>query len=101
MKHIAISIRPFIGAKDFELSRAFMATGALRKVSLIAVCLISELKQLGFIYKKAYVRGWVDNTMVFLEVKDLNLYWKELLALDLTAKYQRYKASPHLAIRMG
>lgn len=47
------------------------------------------------------MRDWVDNTMVFLEVKDLNLYWKELLALDLTAKYQGIELVPIRQLERG
>ena len=42
----------------------------------------------------AYVQDWIDNSMVFLEVEDVDQYWSELLALDLTAKYKKVKLTP-------
>jgi len=32
--------------------------------------------------------------MIFLEVDDVHRYWNELLALNLTAKYQHVKLTP-------
>ncbi len=32
--------------------------------------------------------------MIFLEVEDVGLYWNELLALDLTTKYEGVKLTP-------
>jgi hypothetical protein len=32
--------------------------------------------------------------MIFLEVDDVDLYWKELLALNLTTKYRGVKLTP-------
>jgi hypothetical protein len=42
----------------------------------------------------AYVKDWIDNTMLFLEVKDVNLFWNELLELELTTKYKDVKLVP-------
>jgi uncharacterized glyoxalase superfamily protein PhnB len=44
--------------------------------------------------QNAYVKDWVDNSMIFLEVDDVNRYWKELLALGLTDKYAGVKLTP-------
>jgi uncharacterized glyoxalase superfamily protein PhnB len=29
------------------------------------------------------VKDWIDNTMIFVEVEDVEHYWKELSAMDL------------------
>ena len=49
---------------------------------------------LGFYLQNAYVRDWIDNTMIFLEVEDVARYWNQLLALDLTTKYKSVKLVP-------
>ena len=41
---------------------------------------------IGFYLQDAYVKDWVDNSMVFLELDNVKQYWNELLALDLTGK---------------
>ena len=49
---------------------------------------------LGFYLQDAYVRDWVDNTMLFLEVDDVVRFWNELVALDLPAKYEAVRLVP-------
>ena len=49
---------------------------------------------LGFYLQDAYLRDWIDNSMIFLEVEDVGRYWNELLALDLTAKYEGVRLTP-------
>ena len=48
----------------------------------------------GFYLQDAYVKDWVDNTMVFLEVPDVERHYNELLALDLPAKYEGVRLLP-------
>ena len=50
--------------------------------------------QLGFYLQNAYVKDWIDNSMIFLEVDDADRYWKELLALGLTNKYPGVRLTP-------
>ncbi|ULQ53205.1 glyoxalase [Flavihumibacter fluvii] len=94
MKHHAVSIRPFIGAKDFDLSRQFYQDLGFQENILNKNLSVFKTGQLAFYLQDAYVQDWVDNTMVFLEVPDLAIYWKELLALNLAAKYKNIKQTP-------
>ena len=50
--------------------------------------------QLGFYLQDAYVQDWVDNTMVFMEVENVDNFYSELLALNLTDKYKDVKLTP-------
>jgi catechol 2,3-dioxygenase-like lactoylglutathione lyase family enzyme len=94
MKHKAKSLRPFIGAKDYELSRSFYRDlGFEEKILTHNMCLF-KTGDLAFYLQDAYVQDWIDNLMIFLEVDDVNRYWNELLALDLTAKYKNVKLTP-------
>jgi hypothetical protein len=93
MEHKAISIRPFIGAKDFEVSRNFYHDLGFDEVRLGNMSLFKS-ETLGFYLQNAYVKDWIDNSMIFLEVDDVNRYWKELLALKLTEKYEGVKLTP-------
>jgi len=94
MNHKAISIRPFIGAKDYELSRNFYRDLGFQETVLSPEMSVFKTDQTGFYLQNGYVKDWVDNTMVFLEVDDVDRYWKELVALDLTTKYQDVKLTP-------
>jgi hypothetical protein len=90
----AKSIRPFIGAKDYELSKSFYRDLGFQENVLSHNMSIFKTDGLAFYLQNAYVKDWVDNSMIFLEVDDVDLYWKELLALNLTTKYQGVKLTP-------
>jgi len=94
MEHTAISIRPFIGAQDFTLSRNFYRDLGFQEKILSNNMSLFKTGELGFYLQDAYVRDWIDNTMVFLEVNDVDRYWDELSALDLPAKYKGVKLTP-------
>lgn len=88
MKNESISIRPFIGAKDYDLSRNFYRDLGFEEVVLSKDMSLFKIDKLGFYLQHAYVTEWVDNSMVFVEVEDVDLYWKELSNLGLTTKYR-------------
>ncbi|MEY4929913.1 MAG: hypothetical protein RI909_637 [Bacteroidota bacterium] len=95
MKHQAKSIRAFIGAKDFEESRLFyQALGFEESVIAHNMSYFKVTNTLGFYLQHAYVKDWVDNTMLFLEVDDVDRYWKELQALALHEKFNRVRLTP-------
>jgi hypothetical protein len=94
MKQKTISIRPFIGAEDFELSRSFYRDLGFQETILFPNMSVFKTEGLAFYLQDAYVKDWIDNTMVFMEVEDVGQYWNELLALDLTSKYKRVKLTP-------
>ncbi|ASU32047.1 VOC family protein [Mucilaginibacter xinganensis] len=94
MEPSAISIRPFIGAKNFNRSRGFYSDLGFRETILSPALSLFQTDQLGFYLQDAFVKDWVDNTMVFLEVDDVESYWNRLLALDLTSKYADVKLTP-------
>ncbi len=91
MEKEAISIRPFIGAKDYELSRSFYRDLGFQERVLSHDMSLFKTDRIGFYLQKAYVRDWVDNSMIFVEVDDVDLYWEKLLALNLVNKYQGVK----------
>ncbi|HEY8933766.1 MAG TPA: VOC family protein [Cyclobacteriaceae bacterium] len=94
MKHNALSIRPFIGAKDFEVSRNFYRDLGFHESVLTHNMSYFKTGALGFYLQDAYVQDWIDNSMIFLEVDDVSRYWHELLTLDLTTKYKGVKLTP-------
>jgi hypothetical protein len=94
MEHNAISIRPFIGARDFELSRSFYRDLGFEEKILFPNMSYFKTGEFGFYLQDAYVKDWVDNSMIFLEVKDVESYWEALVALNLTSKYKDIKLTP-------
>jgi catechol 2,3-dioxygenase-like lactoylglutathione lyase family enzyme len=95
MQHNAKSIRPFIGAKDFEVSRAFYRDLGFEETVLTHNMSVFKTGDIAFYLQDGYVRDWIDNTMIFLEVDSVDRYYNELLDLNLPAKYQDTNAHPH------
>jgi uncharacterized glyoxalase superfamily protein PhnB len=94
MEHRAKSIRPFIGAENFETSRNFYRDLGFQESILSHDMSYFKTEGLGFYLQDAYVKDWIDNSMIFLEVEDVDQHWKELVALGLTTKYERVKLTP-------
>lgn len=94
MEHKARSIRPFIGAKDFATSRSFYRDLGFSEVVLSPQMSLFKTGDFGFYLQNAYVKDWVDNTMVFLEVDDVQRIWDELVALGLDNVYENVRLTP-------
>ena len=86
------SIRGFIGAKDFSESRKFYQTLGFEEVVIDAkMSLFKVNDQMGFYLQNAYVKNWINNSMLFLEVVDLEAWEKHLLSLNLIALFPTVK----------
>ena len=94
MQHTPKSIRPFIGSKNYEVSRNFYRDLGFQESVLSADMSYFDSNGFGFYLQNAYVEDWVNNTMVFMEVADVNRFWDELVTLELTAKYETVKIVP-------
>ena len=94
MEHKALSIRPFIGAANFEVSRAFYRDLGFEEVVLTPAMSLFKTGNYGFYLQNAFNRDWIDNTMVFLEVEDVHRFWDKLLELNLPAKYENVRLTP-------
>lgn len=94
MEHKVRSIRPFIGAANFDLSRRFYRDLGFEEVVLFPNMSLFKTGAFGFYLQDAYVKDWIDNTMLFLEVEDIDRHWSDLLALELTNKYKNVKLIP-------
>jgi catechol 2,3-dioxygenase-like lactoylglutathione lyase family enzyme len=88
MEHKAKSIRPFIGAEDFTESQNFYHDLGFEEVVLFPDMSYFKTGSFGFYLQDAYVKDWVDNTMIFMEVDDVRRFWEELVALNLPEKYK-------------
>jgi len=89
MAYKAKTIRTFIGAKSFTESRQFYRELGFEEVVLDnKMCLFKVTEDLGFYLQDYYKRVWVNNSMIFLEVDDIELCEQELLAKGLHEKYK-------------
>ncbi|MUV02892.1 glyoxalase [Flavobacterium rakeshii] len=102
MNHNAKSIRPFIGAKDFEVSRMFYRDLGFEETVLSPDLSVFKTDNgIAFYLQKAYVKDWVDNTMLFMEVENVDVFWKNLNELNLTAKYEGVRLVPVRTMEWG
>jgi len=90
MKHHIKSIRAFIGSKDFDVSRSFYHDLGFEEVRLGKMSYFGN-DGFGFYLQDYYAKDWVDNSMIFVEVDDVDRYHKELSDLNLSAKYKKVR----------
>ena len=94
MNQLAKNIRPFIGAKNYEQSRTFYKALGFREVAISEkMCLFKINEELGFYLQQYYVRKWVQNSMIFIEVSDIDRYYGMLKAKELEQQFKVVKLS--------
>lgn len=94
MKQNVKSIRPFIGAQNFEVSRRFYQDLGFEEVVLDSKLALFKKQDIEFYLQDYYAKEWIDNTMVFIEVENVGAYWEELISLHLTEKYESVQLTP-------
>ena len=87
------SIRPFIGAQDFELSRAFYRDLGFQETILEPKLSVFTSEGLSFYLQDYYTKDWVDNSMIFMEVDDVDQFYRYLLTLNLMDKHKNARVS--------
>ncbi|WP_179019364.1 glyoxalase [Winogradskyella forsetii] len=87
------SIRPFIGAKDYVISRQFYQDLGFEEVVVSPNMSVFRTGEFAFYLQDAYVKDWVDNTMVFLEVDNVENHLENLKKSGITEKYDNVRCS--------
>ncbi len=83
------TIMPFIGATNYDESREFYRALGFEEVVLDEkMCLFKVNEALGFYLQDYYVKAWVNNSMIFLEVDDIERCAEELLGRGLQDQYK-------------
>jgi len=78
--------RPFLPAKEFDLSKKFYETLGFAKLLDGDVAIFSAGSG-GFILQRHYQKDWAENCMMQLMVDDLDAWWKHIEGLDLPGKF--------------
>lgn len=81
------SPRPFLPARDFDLSRRFYQALGF-ELLLDGEVAIYEVGTGGFILQNYYQKPWAENTMMQLMVDDLDAWWTHITALDLPKNFK-------------
>lgn len=83
------SIRAFIGAKNYQESRKFYSELGFEEFIIDKTMSLFRVNDvLAFYLQDYYVKDWVDNSMIFLEVNDVEKCEKDLLNRRLPEKYK-------------
>jgi uncharacterized glyoxalase superfamily protein PhnB len=78
--------RPFMPAKDFELSKRFYEALGFEKL-LDSEVAIFNAGSGGFILQRYYQEEWAGNFMMQLMVDDLDSWWAHIESLDLAKQF--------------
>ena len=80
------TVRPFLPAKDFDLSKRFYGALGFEKV-LDADVAIFKMGWSGFILQRYYQKEWAENFMMQLMVDDLDAWWAHIQGFDLAGQF--------------
>lgn len=83
MQIVSLSTRPFIGAKDYALSTNFYEAMGFTVTEVGPDLSVCVNQQVVFYLQNYYNKDWIENTMLFIEVEDLDKCHQDLMALDL------------------
>ena len=78
--------RPFLPAKDFELSKRFYEALGFEKLLDTDVA-IFRIGQGVFRLQPYYQKDWAENFMLQLMVDDLDQWWAHIQSLDLPGRF--------------
>lgn len=89
----AVSVRPFLGSADFNISRQFYQFLGFKEVVLEPRLSLFEGYGVHFYLQDAYVKEWIENTMVFVELGDPEVLLKKFRDLNISNSFPSAKLS--------
>jgi catechol 2,3-dioxygenase-like lactoylglutathione lyase family enzyme len=81
------ALRPFVPAKDFELSLRFYTDLGFTPERYGNDVAAMKLGPFSFLLQNYYAQQWAENFMMQVIVYDLDAWWKRIEALDLATAY--------------
>ena len=78
--------RPFLPAKNFDLSKRFYDVLGFEKI-LDSEVAIFNVGSGGFILQRHFQQEWAENFMMQLMVDDLDLWWAHIESLELATQF--------------
>ena len=91
----AKSIRPFIGAKNFSESRDFYTLLGCEEIRLgDKLSLFKFSESALFLLQDYYVKEWAENSMLMLEVEDIQTWYDQFKYKGVALKLQNVRFTP-------
>jgi hypothetical protein len=82
-----VAMRPFLPAKDFDVSKRFYCDLGFEMHSLDEKLALMRVGQHAFLLQDYYNKEWAENFMMHVLVEDLGAWWTRIASLDLAARY--------------
>ncbi len=79
-------MRPFVPAKNFDLSKGFYEALGFQKL-LDGEVAIFEIGGTSFLLQRYYKQEWAENFMMQLMVDDVDAWWNHIQSLDLPGRF--------------
>jgi len=87
------SIRPFIGSKAYNISREFYKDLGFEEFVISHNMSVFKTGEFAFYLQDYYAKDWIDNTMIFLEVDNVQNHLQHLKQSGLIEKYENVRCS--------
>lgn len=79
--------RPFLPARDFEVSKAFYVALGFEKLLDSTDVAIFRVGASSFLLQNYYQKEWAENSMMQLMVDDLDACWAHIVSLGLPERF--------------
>ncbi len=83
-----VALRPFLPAKDFEVSKQFYADLGFEICPLGDKLVHVGVRDFAFLLQDYFVQEWADNVMMHMLVNNLDQWWANISALELDSRYE-------------
>ena len=80
-------VRPFLPARDFDLSKRFYEAFGFTMVLDSDEVAIFRIGTSSFVLQKHFQKDWAENFMMQLMVDDLDAWWEHIESLDLPTRF--------------
>ncbi len=95
MKARATALIPFVpSGPEFDTALAFFADLGVETAWRNGDIAGLRFGGATFMLQNIHVQAWQENQMLVVEVDDLDMYWREIDALNLPAKYPGVRMKP-------
>ncbi|SAL16229.1 glyoxalase/bleomycin resistance protein/dioxygenase [Caballeronia turbans] len=82
-----LALRPFVPARDFELSRRFYEALGFRVTHQDDDIAMLKAESFSFILQNFYVKEFAENCMLQMLVRDVDAWWREMKPEELSERF--------------
>ena len=94
MNATVLDLKPFLPAKDYELSKQFYIDLGFTLSWTSNEISEFQIGNFRFLLQNYYVKDWAENFMMSLTVEDADIWWTHIENTGLAKKYSLYMAKP-------